>query len=234
MKHKKHRLILFFLLATSLLTCTRAPAHAEESMGEAVFFGESTTAHLSRRGGVLDTPEKRGCVWRNESGTERLSRRILSASVDLWDSNGIKQTVSLADALKVARPRRIVLSFGLNGIMGFIENKDSFTGAYRVLVDGVRKCSPCTEIILQSVYPVRASDNFSCDTPTLNAHIRTLNGWISELARAEGLRYADTASVLRGTDGALLAKYDVGDGIHLTNEAYKEILAYLQAFIKKG
>lgn len=234
MNRKKHRLLSFLLAALCLSAMLATPVFAVAKEEQTVFFGESTTAHLSRRGGVLDTPKKRGCVWRNESGTERLSRRILSASVDLYKENGKRETVTLSEALERVQPTRIVLSFGLNGIMGFIENKDSFTGAYRVLIDGVKKYSPDTEIILQSVYPVLAADNFSCDTPTLNAHIRTLNGWISELAREEGLRYADTASVLRGTDGALLAKYDVGDGIHLSNEAYKEILAYLQAFIEKG
>ncbi len=225
MKRTKHRLNLFWLLVACLLLAAPMRAHAAERKGQTVFFGESTTAHLARRGGVLDTPEGRGRVWRDESGTCQLSKRILSATVDLYGAHG-KRTVTLIEALEAMRPARIVLSFGLNGIMGFIESKESFTSAYRVLIDGVRKHSPTTEIVLQSVYPVRAADGFSCDTDTLNAHIRTLNEWIRELARAEGVGYADTARLLCDRDGSLLQAYDCGDGIHLTNEAYKKILAY--------
>ena len=73
---------------------------------------------------------------------------------------------------------------------------------------------------------MRAADGFSCDADTLNAHIRTLNEWIRELAEEEQVGYADTARLLCDRDGALLPPYDCGDGIHLTNEAYKKILAY--------
>ncbi len=229
MKQIKHRLTLFFLAVCCLLAVLPPLARAEEKPCQTVFFGESTTAHLSRRGGVLDTPEGRACVWRDSSGTRMLSRRILSSTVDLYRADGTRRTVSLTEALKSVRPARIVLSFGLNGIMGFIKDKEGFIGAYRALIDGVREHSPTTEIILQSVYPVRTSEGFSCDVATLNAHIVTLNAWISELARDTGSQYADTASVLRASDGSLLPQYDSGDGIHLTNEAYKRILAYLQA-----
>ncbi|MBQ9784362.1 MAG: hypothetical protein IJW29_02570 [Clostridia bacterium] len=225
MKNRKHRLTLFLLITACLLVATPVRAHATEKR-QTVFFGESTTAHLSRRGGVLDTPEGRGRVFRNESGTCMLSRRIMSTPIDLYEANGVKQTLPLTDALAQIQPARIVLSFGLNGIMGFIENKDAFLGAYRVLIDGVRKYSPKTEIILQSVYPVRASEAFSVDADTLNAHIRTLNGWICALAAEERIGYADTASLLCDRYGALRADYDCGDGIHLTNGAYEKILAY--------
>ena len=45
------------------------------------FFGESTTAHLSRVGGVLDSDENRDKVLRDESGTRYLDARILSSPV---------------------------------------------------------------------------------------------------------------------------------------------------------
>ncbi len=193
-----------------------------------VFFGESTTAHLSRVGGVLDTPSGRCAVWRDDSGTRMLDRRILASPVLLYASNGTTESVSVTEALERVKPEVLVLSFGLNGILRFTEMPEQFLGAYQILIDGVRKHSPDTRIILQSVYPVRASTGFSVDVKTLSAHICTLNQKIAQLAYKNGVRYADTASLLCDADGLLRAEYDSGDGIHLTNQAYRVILAYFQ------
>ncbi len=193
------------------------------------FFGESTTAHLCRHGGILDNPTDARRVLRDESGTRMLDRRILSSPVLLQNGNGETQKICFSDALKKLTPQYLVLSFGLNGIMGFIRNPQSFFDAYTTLIQGIRKESPNTRIILQSVYPVRSAENYSVDVDTLNAHIRTLNAWIQEIATQQHVDFANTASILQDTDGSLLAKYDVGDGIHLTNEAYRDILSYLCA-----
>ena len=53
----------------------------EDALAGVFFFGESTTAHLARSGGVLDTDEHRGKVLRDESGTRYLDMRILSSPV---------------------------------------------------------------------------------------------------------------------------------------------------------
>ena len=49
--------------------------------------------------------------------------------------------------------------------------------------------------------------------------------------RYSGYVYADITHLcapLRDADGALASPYDSGDGIHLTNAAYKKILFYLR------
>ncbi len=200
------------------------------SLPDFVFFGESTTAHLSRSGGVLDTPAGRMQVLRDGSGTRMLDRRILASPVVLYGADGSCETVSFSDAVARLRPKNLVLSFGLNGIMGFLASPERFDAAYGLLIDGIRQVSPETRILLQSVYPVRASDGFSVDTPTLNAHIRSLNERIQAIASQRGVVYLDSASVLRDADGALRADYDSGDGIHLTNDAYRALLAYFRTW----
>ena len=49
-----------------------------------------------------------------------------------------------------------------------------------------------------------------------------------ELASEQGLRYLNTAEVLKNESGALKEIYDVGDGHHLTKEAYVKILDYIR------
>jgi len=132
------------------------------------------------------------------------------------------------DACTKKLPRYLVLSFGVNGIVGFIQNKDRFVNNYQKLIQTVHDASPDTKIILQTIYPVRASDAFSVDTETLNRYIETLNGWLPEIAAQNStVKIADTASILRDTDGKLLADFDAGDGLHLNKQAYEAILHYL-------
>ncbi|MBQ8311431.1 MAG: hypothetical protein IJX80_10515 [Clostridia bacterium] len=201
----------------------------EEYLTRMVFFGESTTAHLARTGGVLDTAAGHRQVWKDASGTRMLNRRILASTVDYTDENGICECIPFEEAVMRAQPAYMVLSFGLNGIVGFTENVSRFTETYRYLIESIHTRSPSTRISLQSVYPVRSADNFSVDVDTLNQKIALLNGHIATLAEAlPYVRYADTASVLSDASGALSVQYDSGDGIHLTNKAYEKILFYLR------
>lgn len=189
-----------------------------------VFFGESTTAHLRSRE-VLSGGKKTTQVWADDSGTRMLSSQGLSTPI-LYPETGELLTVFEACAKK--RPSYLVLSFGINGISKFVEHKELYVNNYQKLIHTVQSASPDTKIILQTVYPVRAANGFSVDTETLNRYITVLNDWLFEIASEnENVKIADTASVLRDTDGKLLAAYDAGDGLHLNKQAYQAILHYL-------
>ncbi len=195
----------------------------EDALSGVFFFGESTTAHLSRTGGVLDTDAHRGKVLRDESGTRCLDMRILSSPVFY---NGEK--LSFAEAVERAQPRVLVLSFGLNGIMRWSRDSESSLRNYRALINGILSRSPSTKILLQSVYPVGENTSFALSVKDLNEQIKNLNTHISALAKEyENVDYVNTAALLADPSGALNAIYDNGDGIHLTNEAYSIILRFL-------
>ena len=197
-----------------------------EYLSRMVFFGESTTAHLARIGGVLDTPAGRRQVWRDGSGTRMLERRIFTSPIDDVEKNTSR---TLSEMLEAYPPDILVLSFGLNGAVGFYRDVDAFLANYRYLIEEIHRITPTTRIILQSIYPVRNVDAFSVDGATLNRYLMVLNEAIASLTTDFSyVRYADTASVLRDSDGALASPYDSGDGIHLTNAAYEKILFYLR------
>ena len=196
------------------------PQNEKDVLCGVYFFGESTTAHLARVGGVLEGREK---VVRDESGTRYLDMRILSSPV-IYEG----EKLALADAVERAQPRVLVLSFGLNGLSRWSRDPEAFLRNYRALIDGILARSPKTKIILQSVYPVGENDCFSAPVHTLNAQIVTLNGYISSLSHEyKNVDYINTAAFLSDASGALSSAYDVGDGIHLTNEAYRIILSHL-------
>lgn len=136
--------------------------------------------------------------------------------------------MTVKDACAKKQPRFLVLSFGINGIIGFSQNKDRYVSNYQKLIKTVQEVSPSTKIILQTVYPVRASGGFSVDTDTLNRYIDTLNTWLPEIAaRYANVKIADTASVLKDDAGWLKSFFDAGDGLHLNTAAYRAILQYL-------
>ena len=51
-----------------------------------------------------------------------------------------------------------------------------------------------------------------------NGQIDAANKWIVQLADEYGVKYVDTNSVLRDSDGWLVSSYQNGDGLHLTKE----------------
>ncbi|MBQ8416567.1 MAG: SGNH/GDSL hydrolase family protein [Clostridia bacterium] len=214
------------------VTLSQRDGEGEEALNGFIFFGESTTAHLSRKGGVMDTSEKRRQVWRDDSGTRQLNLRTVDSPVKYFDKSGNMTVLSFADAVATERPTILVLSFGLNGLEGFVKEPATFLRAYNALIEKVEALSPGTRIILQSIYPVGENQSFKKDVQTVNSHIRTLNQEIEGIAsQHRSVQYADTASVLQAADGSLLSKYDAGDGIHLTNEAYEQILLYLHTHV---
>lgn len=197
-----------------------------EYINKMIFFGESTTTHLRARG-VLSGGKETHQVWADSSGTKTLSSKMLSEKITYPPTD---EDLTIAEAVAKEQPAYIVLSFGLNGIMNFVNNKDSYINNYNKLINLITEASPNTRIILQSVYPVSAScDDFSSDGKTVCSYTEILNGYLREIAAAhDNVRYADTASVLKNPDGTLNPAYDEGDGVHLNTSAYEQVLRYLR------
>ena len=197
-----------------------------EYIDKMIFFGESTTSHLSSRG-VLTNGKETNQVWSEASNTRTLSSKITSQIIS---TPGNVKGLTVVEACKQEKPEYMVFSFGLNGVLDFISDKQSFVNAYTNLISSVQKVSPNTKIILQSIYPIAETNNdFSRDGLTVDRYILTLNSWVEEIAENnENVRYCDTASVLRNELNALKPEYDIGDGVHLTKAAYEQILLYLR------
>ena len=197
-----------------------------EYIDKMIFFGESTTTHLRSRG-VLSGGSDTHQVWADSSGTKTLSSKLLSEPV-IYPPTG--ESLTVVQALEKEHPEYMVLSFGLNNIAHFVNNKSTFVNNYNKLISAITQASPNTRIILQSVYPVSAAcDDFSVDGTTVCSYTETLNEWIREIAATHAnVRFVDTASVLKAADGTLLSAYDVGDGVHLSTDAYTQILLYLR------
>lgn len=221
---------VFSLSPENDIFLAETPDAGVEYQDQLIFLGESTTAHLAHRG-ELTGGKQTSQIWADESGTMLLSPKLTSQMIR-YPKTGDRITISEAAALE--KPAYIVLSFGLNGIIGFAKNNETYLQSYQKLIDAIQSASPKTAIILQTVYPVTAPTDgskwdFSCSVEEVNHMIDNLNALLPKLANANtGVKIADTASVLKDASGALKAEYSSGDGIHLNANAYTQILCYLR------
>lgn len=202
----------------------------EEYQRALIFFGESTTAHLKSRA-VLANGTQTEQVWTTPKGTMLLSSKTAEQAVILPKTG---EMLPFSRVLRQEQPAYLVLSFGLNGIVGFDKDPDSYLRHYRELIDCIQRESPRTSIILQTVYPVTAARDaelwhFSATAEEINQMIERINQRLPTLAKSRcNVRIADTASVLKDENGQLRADYATEDGIHLRASAYRAILSYLR------
>lgn len=204
------------------------PDSGQEYIDSFIFIGESTTYHMKSRG-VLSGGSSTKQVWAPKSGTATLDAAIKTLKI-VYPETG--EEIRIGEAVKRKKPKFVLLTFGLNGAVQKVKaGKDYFHTCYLYLINDIRTNSPETKIILQSCFPVSAEmdmSNYSVDVETLMSHITLINSWTLELAENEGLNYLNTIEVLTNSEGYLRQEYDVGDGYHLTTEAYIKILEYIR------
>lgn len=210
-----------------------SPLPESEDMGQEyidsfIFLGESTTFHMKNRG-VLSGGTKTTQVWGPQSGTLMLDHTTASCRI-VFPETG--EEIDISEALRRKKPKYMLLTFGLNGAPGSIsKGSEYFKECYKRLISTIRAASPNTVIILQSCFPIAKSmdmSGYSVNASTLNQYIDIINGWTEELAASLSLGYLQTADVLKTPEGFLREELQVGDGYHLTKEAYVEILQYIR------
>jgi hypothetical protein len=191
-----------------------------------VFLGESTTAHLKNTG-LLSHEVYRATVLAPTTNTMMLSARV--ADQRLVDP--AEGECTLREYLSRHAPDVLVLSFGLNGIVGFSKAPERYLADYKALCNAVWTASPSTKILLQSIYPVARNPvdwKFSQSPEEINRATRALNRVLEEFAAEdERITYVNTAAALTDATG-YLPDADTTDGIHLTVAAYDKMLAVLR------
>jgi len=194
-----------------------------------VFLGESTTYHMRSRG-VLSGGTQTTQVWAPKSGTLMLDLSTDACRI-VYPETG--EEIDLCEAMRRKNPKYMILTFGLNGATQNISRGSKyFKTCYTDLINALHQASPTTVIMIQSCFPIASSmdmSNYSVDAKTLNEYIDIINNWAKEVANELQIHYINSSTVLKNNDGFLIEDYQVGDGYHLTKEAYVEILEYIKA-----
>jgi lysophospholipase L1-like esterase len=213
-------LVFAFLILFPLKTV----ADSDDPIDRMTFFGDSTTAHLALRGGI---PGER--VWSGVNSTVLFETVNAVKCVHLQKEN---RDLSLAEAVALKKPRILVITVGVSGGAGRL-SRESFVGIYRELLLSVRKASPETKILVQSLLPLSDQSVKHYKRLTKEAVVQA-NGWVKELCAELQIPYVDThAKLIDPNTGYLKPEYQNDEYMHLTAQAYEVILANLRAYAKE-
>ena len=202
----------------------KASAESENPVDRMTFFGDSTTAHLALRGGI---PRER--VWSGVGSTVLFETVNRTKCVHLQKE---RLNLTLAEAAALKKPEILVITIGVSGGAGTLP-RENFTEIYRELLLSVRKASPKTKILVQSVLPLSDRSVNHYKRLTKEAVLQA-NLWISELCKEMQIPYADSYSKLIDPDtGYLKPEYQNDEYMHLTSAAYAVILENLRLFAEE-
>ncbi len=218
------KLLSITLSCACLWSFSLSLSAAEGTLDRVTFFGDSTTAHLCVRGGI---PQSR--VWSGTGSTVLFETVNKIKCVHLSAEN---RDMTLADAVAFKKPQILVITLGVSGGAGIL-SKERFTATYREMLSSVRKASPSTKIIVQSILPLSDKSVKHYRTLTKSAVVQA-NGWIKALCGEMGVPYVDTYSLLIDpATGYLKAEYQNDEYMHLTSAAYAVMLQNIKKTIQK-
>ena len=183
----------------------------QEYIDKLTFLGDSTTYGLIHYEMLKDGKNTKQ-VWTPASGTLTLSQASFATIV--YPETG--EEITIVDAVTRSQPEYLVITLGVNGV-SFMD-EDYFKSEYKKLVESVQTASPDTKIICQSIFPVARS--YELLNSINNEKIDNANRWICEVAADCGVKYLDTNSVLRDSEGWLPEEYHNGDGMHLATNSF--------------
>ena len=213
-------LIFAFLMSFPLKTV----ADSDDPVDRMTFFGDSTTAHLALRGGI---PQER--VWSGVGSTVLFETVNAVKCVHLQKEN---RDLSLAEAVALKKPRILVITVGVSGGAGRL-SRENFVSIYRELLLSVRKASPETKLLVQSLLPLSDQSVKHYKRLTKEAVVQA-NGWVRKLCAELQIPYVDThAKLIDPNTGYLKPEYQNDEYMHLTAQAYEVILANLRAYAKE-
>jgi lysophospholipase L1-like esterase len=150
-----------------------------------------------------------------------------SARSEAFVNLGTGRLLTVAQAIAVTKPKRMVVSYGINGISSTFMSHDTFFNQYSLLIDELKAASPNSIIIIQSILPVSNSYEYKSQYKITNDKIDSYNVTLKNLAKDKGCKYLDTSGVLKDGNNCLLSEYDSGDGLHFDSQTYAVLLQYL-------
>ncbi len=185
----------------------------DEYVADTIFIGDSRTNGLTKYGYIPQS---------NVYAVDGFNHK--SARTDKFLTlSGTSKKLTIAQAIALVKPVRMVVSFGINGV-GFMDT-DTFMSEYDAFLDELKAASPDTLLVVQSILPVSA-EKTAANSNMSNRTIDSYNAKLKALVEEKGGVYLDSAPVLKNSKGALNAKFDAGDGLHFNRAAYQALLDF--------
>lgn len=182
-----------------------------------LFLGDSNTARMYR---MFDY-----CTYDNAIGSVGMSARSLAtyACVKL---EGYSNYVTMAKAVSLMQPKRVILTFGTNDLSPS-NSAENFVESYREGIESIVEAYPSVDIIVNSIPPlgqVHSNQNLT------QTQVDEYNKALVEMCKENDWKFLNSAEVLKdsSTGYAKSGYVESSDGIHLTEAAMEELFEYVR------
>ena len=184
-----------------------------EYLDSTLFLGDSNTVRLYNNGLIS---LQQFCAKEGIGTQVALNEGIVTFKNDTTH-------YTIAQAVAKMKPRRVVMTFGTNDtgmeVADFISN-------YTALVQAIQEAYPYTDIIVNTVPPI--PENHSNYPHMDQAKIDDFNMALLNMCEQLGVKFLNTAEVLKGENGYGQPDYYTDGDIHLKSAGLKAALNYLR------
>ena len=185
----------------------------ESYQKETLFIGDSNTVRLYANGLIS---LQQFCAKEGIGTHAALTEGIVTFKKD-------SNSYTIAQAVAKMKPRRVVIMLGTNDTGMSV---DEFIANYTALVQAIQESYPYTDIIVNTVPPVPANHS---NYPNMDqTKIDDFNMALLSMCEQMGLKFLNTAEVLKDANGYGREDYYQSGDIHLTSAGLKALLNYLR------
>lgn len=182
-------------------------------LNDTLFLGDSNTVRLYSNGLVS---LQQFCAKEGIGTQAALNDQIVTFK-------GTSQHYTIAEAVALMKPRRVVLTFGTND-NGM--DVDTFISNYTALVQAIQASYPYTDIIVNTIPPI--PENHSTYPHMDQAKIDDFNMALLKMCEQLDVKFLNSAETLKGENGYGNADYYTSGDIHLKTGGLKAVLTYLR------
>ena len=198
---------------TSAALLTETADAGQSYQDEMLFIGDSNTVRLYNNGLIS---LQQFCAKEGIGTQVALNEGIVTFKKDT-------NTYTIAQAVAMMKPRRVLITLGTND-NGM--DTEAFIGNYTALIQAIQASYPYTDIIVNTVPPIPADHS---TYPHMDqAKIDDFNMALLSMCEQLGVRFLNSAEVLKGEDGYGIADYYTSGDIHLKSAGLKAVLNYLR------
>lgn len=198
---------------TSSALLTETADAGTEYLDSTLFLGDSNTVRLYNNGLIS---LQQFCAKEGIGTQVALNEGIVTFRNDTTH-------YTIAQAVAKMKPRRVVMTFGTNDtgmeVADFISN-------YTALVQAIQEAYPYTDLIVNTVPPI--PENHSNYPHIDQAKIDDFNMALLNMCEQLGVKFLNTAEVLKGENGYGQLDYYTDGDIHLKSAGLKAALSYLR------
>ena len=131
---------------------------------------------------------------------------------------------TFVEAFQTYQPEIVIMTLGTNSA-AFME-PSYFIETYTELLKALKKASPNTKLIVQSIPPVDASFDVDTSKGLNNDKINKLNYYIAEMCSSLNLPFLNSAETMKDENGVCKSGYCRSDGIHPSKAGNQALIDY--------